>query len=73
MPQFKPCAGHDSCTQDGTNCQGCGRSHEEIAQIRDLVERCTQHALNMGYKNVDEFAAYISGKIVAKVRWTLAE
>ena len=73
MSRFVPCSGHDFCTKEGSHCQGCGRSHEEIAKTRELVEQCTQFALSMGYENVEEFAAYLAGKVVSKVRWTLAE
>lgn len=33
--KFSPCQG--LCTYDGTHCQGCGRSHEELANIRQLT------------------------------------
>jgi predicted Fe-S protein YdhL (DUF1289 family) len=69
--KFVPCAGRDACTEGGTHCLGCGRSHEEIARIRDLINALADHALTMNYDNVDEFLAYVAqktGKKVAAVR-----
>lgn len=28
--KFGPCIG--GCTNEGTHCEGCGRSHEEVAE-----------------------------------------
>jgi len=33
--KFSPCTGN--CTEEGTNCEGCGRSHEEIAEMNMLI------------------------------------
>ena len=33
--KFYPCPGE--CTEDGTHCEGCGRSHEEIFEMKNLV------------------------------------
>ncbi len=30
--KFKPCTG--KCTTEGTHCEGCGRTHEEVAAMR---------------------------------------
>ena len=34
--KFSPCNG--KCTEDGTHCEGCGRSHEEIAEMRAVLD-----------------------------------
>lgn len=68
---FSPCRGGDYCTQDGTHCQGCGRSHEEIAETRNLLEMLTAYVLKMGYENVEEFTTFFGDKAAKKVRKAL--
>ncbi|MEW7979316.1 MAG: DUF1289 domain-containing protein [gamma proteobacterium symbiont of Phacoides pectinatus] len=64
--QFTPCRGGESCTQDGSHCQGCGRSHEEIAQTRQLIQGLARYAVEMGYDNLEEFTTFFGDK-AAKV------
>ena len=64
--EFKPCQGGNNCTEEGTHCQGCGRSHEEIAETRQLVEAMADFALKMGYENVEQFAQFVAQKATNK-------
>ena len=66
--KFSPCRGGDSCTQDGTHCEGCGRSHEEIAATREAIDAIAQFALRMGYENLAEFAMFVSSKAAGRAR-----
>jgi hypothetical protein len=66
--QFSPCKGGDFCTQDGTHCQGCGRSHEEIARTRELIHAVARYAMEMGYENVEEFTGFLGDKAAKIVR-----
>lgn len=66
--RFSPCRGGDSCTQDGTHCQGCGRSHEEIAAARAIIDQVAEAILKMGYDNAEEFALFVSAKAAGKAR-----
>lgn len=66
--QFSPCKGGDFCSQEGTHCSGCGRSHEEIAKTRELVIAVTQFAMQMGYENVEEFTKFVGEKAARNVR-----
>jgi len=65
--QFSPCKGKDNCTEGGTHCEGCGRSHEEIARTRELIGAVAACALEMGYENYQEFAAFVGDKAAKKV------
>jgi len=65
---FSPCRGGNSCTEGGTQCQGCGRSHEEIAETRKLVDAVAQFAVKMGYDNIDEFTQFVSAKASGRAR-----
>ena len=65
--QFSSCRGKDYCTEGGTHCEGCGRSHEEIARTRELVGAVAAYALEMGYENYQDFAAFIGDMAARKV------
>lgn len=58
---FNPCTGE--CTEDGSHCEGCGRSHEDIAEMRELVGGLVAYAEKKGYENVEDFAAGVAGSI----------
>ena len=63
--KFSPCTG--KCTDKGTHCEGCGRSHEEIAEMNTLVGRLITFAEKMNYENVDDFANGVAGSIKYKM------
>jgi len=52
--KFNPCTGQ--CTQEDSHCEGCGRSHVEIAEMRKLVTSAVEFANKMDYENTEEFA-----------------
>lgn len=63
--KFNPCIG--KCTDEGTHCEGCGRSHEEISEMNILVGNLITFAEKMGYDNVDDFANGVAGSIKYKM------
>lgn len=63
--KFSPCTG--KCTEEGTHCEGCGRSHEEIAEMRALVAPLVAYAQNMEYENFEDFADGVAGSIKYKL------
>lgn len=62
--KFIPCTG--LCTYEGTHCEGCGRSHKEIAETKALVMSVVNFAKKQDYDNIEEFADVISKSIVKK-------
>lgn len=64
--EFKPCQGGNNCTEAGTHCQGCGRSHEEIAETRQIIEALTAFALKMDYENLEQFTQFVAQKAANK-------
>lgn len=64
--RFNPCI--DQCTKDGTHCQGCGRSHEEIAGTKKVVQAVVTFIQEQNYENPDEFVAAISKSILKKLQ-----
>jgi hypothetical protein len=69
--QFSPCRGKDYCTEGGTKCEGCGRTHEEIAATRTLIGSIADYAIEMGYENHSEFASFIGEKAAKVVKYRL--
>ncbi len=63
--KFIPCTG--KCTEEGTHCEGCGRSHEEIAEMRKPVEALVTLANKMKYENLEDFANAVAGSIKYKL------
>ncbi|MDH5613230.1 MAG: DUF1289 domain-containing protein [Gammaproteobacteria bacterium] len=63
--KFSPCTG--KCTEEGTHCEGCGRSHEEIAEMKTLIFALVDFAKKMQYENIDEFADGVAGSIKYKM------
>ena len=68
MPAFTRCRGKTACLEDAAGCRACGRSLEEIAQTRALIEQAARFILDREYDNADEFAAYLAEKIMKRVQ-----
>ncbi len=64
--KFSPCTG--KCTDKGSHCEGCGRSHEEIKETKKLVEQMVEFATRQGYENVEEFAESMGKSILWKLQ-----
>ena len=65
--KFNPCI-PNQCTEDGTHCQGCGRSHEEIAETKSLIKQVVNFAKKMDYENSDDFANFIGKSVLKKLQ-----
>ncbi len=63
--KFHPCI--DQCTTEGTCCEGCGRSHQEIADTKKLVKSVVDFIQQQDYENPEEFVAAISKSILKKL------
>jgi len=63
--KFSPCTG--KCTEEGTHCEGCGRSHEEIAEMKTLVSGLITFAEKMNYENPNEFADGVASTMKYKM------
>lgn len=67
--QFRPCIS-GQCTTEGTHCEGCGRSHEEIAETRQLIMALVDFARRQGYENVDDFSQFVGRVLLSKLQAT---
>ena len=63
--KFSPCTG--KCTEEGTHCEGCGRSHEEIAEMNTYIAQLVTFAEKMEYENIEDFADGVAGGIKYKM------
>ena len=64
--KFNPCI--DQCTYEGSHCQGCGRSFEEIADTKKLVMSIVNFIQSQGYENIEEFVNAISKSVLKKLQ-----
>jgi len=64
--KFHPCI--DQCTKEGSHCEGCGRSHQEIAETKQIVQAAVQFIRQQDYENPDEFVAAIAKSILKKLQ-----
>jgi len=65
--KFSPCIA-DKCTDQGSNCEGCGRTHEEIAETKKMIKALVTYAQIKGYENHADFADFIGKSILNKLQ-----
>ncbi|MGR9101312.1 MAG: DUF1289 domain-containing protein [Gammaproteobacteria bacterium] len=65
--KFNPCIS-GKCTYDGTHCEGCGRSHVEIAETKLLINAVVGYAQNKGYENIEDFADFVGKTVLKKLQ-----
>ncbi len=68
--KFNPCI--DKCTYEGTHCEGCGRTHQEIAETKKLVMAVVDFAQEQDYENIEEFANAIGQSVLKKLKKSAA-
>ena len=65
--KFNPCI-PGKCTEVGTHCEGCGRTHEEIAETKKLVKDLVSFSQKMGYENIEDFSSFIGQSLLKKLQ-----
>jgi len=65
--KFSPCIS-GQCTEEGSNCEGCGRTHEEIAETKTLVMNLVNFSKKQGYENTEDFASFIQKNLAKKLQ-----
>lgn len=65
--KFRPCIS-GLCTEDGSHCKGCGRSHQEIAETKLLVTNIVDFAKKQDYDNISDFSDFINKSISKKLK-----
>ncbi len=64
--KFSPCI--DQCTYDGTHCEGCGRSHQEIAETKKMVMALVNFVQAQEYENPDDFVNAVGQSVLKKLK-----
>jgi len=65
--KFNPCI-LGQCTESGSHCDGCGRSHVEIAETKQLISNLLEFSNRQGYENGEDFAGFINIKLLQKLK-----
>ncbi|MDO9423067.1 MAG: DUF1289 domain-containing protein [Methylobacter sp.] len=69
--KFNPCI--DKCTYEGTHCEGCGRTHVEIAGTKKIVMALVDFAQEQAYENIDDFVNAVGQSALKKLNKAAAE
>jgi len=64
--KFNPCM--DKCTYEGTHCEGCGRSHQEIAETKKLVMGLVNFVQEQEYENAEDFVNAVGQSVLKKLK-----
>lgn len=64
--KFTPCV--DKCTFEGTHCEGCGRSHQEIAETKKLVMGIVNFAQEQEYENIEDFVDAVRNSALKRLK-----
>lgn len=70
---FVPCQGKSACRELQGRCLTCGRTLEEVAQLRLLIDDLSNMAIEFDYDNTQQFADYVARKLIKKVAHRRAE
>ncbi len=65
--KFSPCIS-GQCTYEGTHCEGCGRSHQEIAETKERIMALVSYAQQMKYENIEDFANFVGKSVLKKLQ-----
>lgn len=65
--KFVPCKSGE-CTYEGTHCEGCGRSHAEIAETKALIGNIVNFAQEQDHENIEEFANFVGKTVLKKLQ-----
>ena len=65
--KFSPCIS-GKCTYEGTHCEGCGRTHEEIAETQKMIKELVSYAQMKEYENIEDFASFIGKSVLNKLQ-----
>ena len=64
--KFNPCIGE--CTETGSHCEGCDRTHAEIDEMRRMVKGLVALANKMEYENHEDYADAVARSILHKLQ-----
>ncbi len=65
--KFNPCVS-GKCTYEGSHCENCGRSRQEIAETKEMVIKLVNFAQKQGYENIEDFSNFIGRTLLKKLQ-----
>ena len=63
---FNPCTG--KCTEEGTHCEGCGRTHEDVAVTRGFVKEIVGYIQQKEYENPQDLINSLANGVQYKLQ-----
>lgn len=63
--KYRPCTG--ACTDTGTHCDGCGRTHDDVAELNRMVKELASYAMSNEYDNIEDYANSVAKGIYYKL------
>jgi predicted Fe-S protein YdhL (DUF1289 family) len=69
--RFSPCT--SQCTNEGTHCEGCGRSHLEIRETQAITKDLVQHLVKYDYDDPENFLDSIKAKVLKRAKAAIEE
>lgn len=73
MAKFVSCHGKELCRDGEDSCLTCGRSHQEIIRLREVLDQIASLAIDFDYDNIDEYCEYIASKAGKSIRYRQSE
>jgi predicted Fe-S protein YdhL (DUF1289 family) len=58
---FNPCTG--KCTDQGSHCEGCGRTHEDVAVTRKFVREIVGYIQHKEYENPQDLVSSLTNGV----------
>ncbi len=58
---FTPCNG--TCTDQGSHCEGCGRTHEDVAVTRKLTKEIVGYIQKKEYENPQDLLSALGRSV----------
>ncbi len=55
---YNPCNG--KCTDEGSHCEGCGRTHEDVAVTRKMVKDIVGYIQKKEYQNPQDLLSSLA-------------
>jgi predicted Fe-S protein YdhL (DUF1289 family) len=69
--KFSSCT--SQCTNEGTHCDGCGRSHLEIRETQAITKDLVQHLVKYDYDDPENFLDSIKAKVLKRAKAAIEE
>lgn len=73
MAKFVSCHGKELCRDGEDGCLTCGRSHQEMIRLREVLDQITSLSIDYSYDNIEDYCQYIAIKAGKSIRYRQSE